>query len=238
MKILKFIPLFFILVLFQNCKNNSSKEENSVSVIDNISEKKIDIDSIIDNYAKQLSNSDFRIVDSITCVKLSTNPENYDNGIRAYGYYSVKSNLLQRKVEGDLNNDEQKDYIANYSCENCWNGIGAGNYLSNCFFLTSEKDKIVVNEQMTNDFKQKFIDEINERFGNPYFKKAQKEIMINGIEFTKIENQIAYGKFNINTEACQGSPFPCVEGTFEYDANNRTVKMLGKINDEYVDQSN
>ena len=83
---------------------------------------------------------------------------------------------------------------------------------------------------MTNDFKQKFIDEINENFGNPYFEKAQKEIMINGIEFTEIKNQTAYGNFNIVTTACEGSPIPCVKGTFEYDANHRTLKILGQIN--------
>ena len=59
--------------------------------------------------------------------------------------------------------------------------------------------------------------------------KPEKERMVNGIEFTEIKNQIAYGTFNINTDACEGSPFPCVKGTFEYDANNKTLKMSGKI---------
>lgn len=234
---------FFISFLFQNCKDNSvgkgnDKKEEVQTHADQSNTDKIDVDDIINKYAKQLSNSDIKIVDSITCAQMEINQENYDKGISTYGYYSVKSNLLNGKIAGDLNGDKQTDYIANYSCENCYGGNGSGNYLSNCFFLTSKDNQITVNEEMTNDFKQKLINVVTKKFGNPYFTKPEKEIMINGIEFTAIKNQIAYGTFNINTEACQESPFPCVEGTFEYDANNRTVKMLGEINDEYVDQSN
>lgn len=244
MKKLKLVTMFFILVIFLNCKNNSSekeiKQENAISLnTNNIAENKIDIDSIIDNYAKQLSNSDIRIVDYDICAQTEINSDMFDQGISTYAYDSIKTNSSHGKIAGDLNNDGQTDYIANYSCDNCWGGIGSGNYLSNCFFLTSRDNQITVNEAMTNDFKQKLIDAIKKDFGEEYSGvKPEKEMMINGIEFTEIKNQIAYGTFNINTDACQGSPFPCVEGTFEYDANNKTVKMLGKINQQYFDQSN
>lgn len=222
-----------ICTIFQNCKddNGESSKENK-DIVNTTKQVKSDegiIDDIINRYAKQLSNSDIKIVDSISCAQMEINRENYDRGTATYGYYSIKSNLLKGKIAGDLNGDMRTDYIANYSCENCYGGNGNGNYLSNCFFITSKENELIVNEEMTVDFKQKFIDEIKKDFGNPYFDKAQKEIMINGIEFTKVKNQIAYGTFNINTEACQGSPFPCVDGTFEYDANNRTLKMLAKI---------
>lgn len=228
MKKLKLVTMLFILVIFLNCKNNSSekeiKKENAVTLLtNNIVENKIDIDSIIDNYAKQLSNSNIKIIDSISCSQYLKNEQG------TYGYYSVKSNLNNGKLSGDLNGDGVDDYIANYTCENCYGGNGSDNYLSNCFFLTSKGNQIIVNEAMTNDFKQKIIDEIKKKFGDIYFLKAEKEIIINGIEFTKIKNQVAFGKFNINTDACQGSPFPCVAGTFEYDTRNKTLKMSGKI---------
>lgn len=228
---------FFISLLFQSCKDNSIKQANDKkeevqTPVDQSNMDKIDVDDIINKYAKQLTNSDIRIVDSITCAQMEINRENYDKGISTYGYYSIKSNLLNGKIAGDLNGDKQTDYIANYSCENCYGGNGSGNYLSNCFFLTSKDNELIVNKEMTNDFKKKLIDAIKKDFGDLYVVKPEKEIMINGIEFTEIKNQIAYGTFNINTEACQGSPFPCVEGTFEYDANNRTLKMSGKINIE------
>lgn len=244
MKKLKLVTMFFILVIFLNCKKNSSekeiKQENAVSLnTNNIAENKIDIDSIIDNYAKQLSNSHIRIVDPNTCAQVEINIDMFDQGISTYEYNSIKTNSSHGKIAGDLNGDNKTDYIANYSCSNCYGGIGSGNYLSNCFFITSKGNELIVNEDMTIDFKKKLIDAIKKDFGEEYSGvKPEKEMMINGIEFTEIKNQIAYGTFNINTDACQGSPFPCVEGTFEYDANNKTVKMLGKINDEYIDQSN
>ena len=224
---------FFISFLFQSCKDNSveqgnDKKDEVQTHVNQSNMDKIDVDDIINKYAKQLSNSDIKIVDSITCAQMEINQENYDKGIITYGYYSIKSNLLNGKLAGDLNGDKQTDYIANYSCENCYGGNGSGNYLSNCFFLTSKDNELIVNEEMTNDFKKKLINTIKKDFGYIYVK-PEKEIMVNGIEFTEIRNQIAYGTFKINTDACQGSPFPCAEGTFEYDPNNRTLKMLGKI---------
>lgn len=198
---------------------------------------KIDVDNIINKYAKQLSNSDIKIVDSITCAQMELNREKYDKRIRTYGYYSIKSNLLNGKITGDLNGDKQTDYIANYSCENCFGGTGSGNYLSNCFFVTSKDNELIVNEEMTNDFKKNLVDTIKKDFGEEYIGvKPEKEMMINGIEFTEIKNQIAYGTFFINTSACQGSTFPCVEEKFEYDANNKTLVLSGKITVEEVEE--
>ena len=58
-------------------------------------------------------------------------------------------------------------------------------------------------------------------------KNAEKEIMINGLEFTEIKNQTVYGKFNINTEKCK-TAIPCFEGIFEYDVRNNFLKMTRK----------
>lgn len=223
-----------ILVLFQNCKDKSIEQINAPNqvVLDDVRQiknKETSIDFIIDRYAKQLNNSEIKIVDSITCGQIDNNIINYEKGILTYGYNSINTNSSNGKLAGDLDGDNQTDYIANYYCENCYGGNGSDNYLSNCFFLTSKNNQVIVNEEMTNDFKQKLIEKIKEDFGDPYFSKAEKERMINGIEFTKIQNQIVYGTFNINTEACQGSPFPCAKGTFEYDVNNKNLKMSGNI---------
>lgn len=222
---------FFITLLFQSCKDDSSKQSNTKNeeVLNQSKIDDIDVDDIINKYAKQLSNSDIKIVDSIACSQMGINSENYDKGIRTYGYYSIKSNLLKGKIAGDLNGDKQTDYIANYSCENCYGGNASDNYLSNCFFLTSKNNELIVNEEMTNDFKKNLINTIKKDFGDIYEVKPEKEIMVNGIEFTEIKNQIAYGTFNINTNACEGSPFPCVEGKFEYDVKNKRLKMSGNI---------
>lgn len=232
----------FISLLSQSCKDNpviqgNDKKGHVQTDIDQSNIDKIDVDDIINKYAKQLSNSNIRIVDSDTCAQVEINRDMMtDQGINTYEYYSIKTNSSHGKIAGDLNGDNKTDYIANYSCNNCYDGIGTDNYLSNCFFLTSQDGRIIVDEEMTSDFKQKLIDGIKKDFGDSYFSKAEKEIMVNGIEFIEIKNQIAYGTFNINTDACGGSPFPCVKGTFEYDANNKTLKMSGKITVEEVEE--
>ena len=231
MKKLKLLSLFIIISFIQNCKDNSNKVVANTTETNNILHE--NVDEVIENYVRKLSNSNIQILDSINCSKIEENIEKYEQGISTYGFYSVKSNLMNGIIFGDLNGDGQNDYIANYYCENCYGGGGSGNYLSNCFFITSKNNSIEVNEEMTFEFKKILIDAIKKDFGEEYDGvKAGKEFMINGILFEEIKNQKAYGTFNINTNVCEGSPFPCVEGSFEYDAKNRKLTLVGQISVE------
>lgn len=234
--------LFFLVALFlfssQKCKDDEPIFEDkidsskSLKLFDNQNESDYaKIELLINKYVSSLSNSDLKFVDSISCSNLEFNIQKYEEGVKLYGFYSVKSNLLNDIIQGDLNGDDKTDYIVNYFCENCFGGGGAGNYLSNCLFITSKNDSFEVNETMTFDFKKRLINAIKENFGEEYEGvKPEKEYMINGIEFTEIKNQNVIGTFNINTEICDGSPFPCVKGTFEYHTKNKTFVMNGTVN--------
>lgn len=232
----KFVLAIIGMTIFASCQNSDTIENTSTDLTKNKVENKeisqVDIDKIIDDYVKSLSTSKTIFVDSIECEKTEQNIKDYEKDILKYQYTSLTHNGSENgKIVGDLNGDNNSDYIANYSCENCWAGIGAGNYLSNCFFITTQNNKLIVDEQMTINFKQKLIEVITRDFGNKYYKIAQKEQMINGLTFTKIENQTAYGTFMINTETCEIAQ-PCFEGTFEYNATKNELKMSGKNTDK------
>lgn len=230
-KTISFVIL--IALSFQSCKNSNATEETNLlaktenkAILEtsnnNLSSE--EIDKIIDNYALSLSTEKIKFVDSVDCRKTEQNIENYSDGIYVYEYVGINHNSIKGKISGDYNGDGITDYIANYTCDNCWAGNGAGNYLSNCFFLTGSDSGIKVDETTTINFKQKLIEVITKDFGNTYFKKPEKEIMINGLVFTEIKDQKVYGTFNINTEKCKTAQ-ACFYGTFEYDVKNNLLKM-------------
>jgi hypothetical protein len=67
-----------------------------------------------------------KFVDSATCDR-EANIEHYEKGIYLYHIDEIL------KVNGDINADNEDDFIVRYEAGNCWRGIGASNYLSNVF---------------------------------------------------------------------------------------------------------
>lgn len=226
--------LFLVLVcLGAGCGNNnedSSIDTNSgaISNVDSESEIEEDVlttttNNIIDKYAKNLDSAKIKILDEEECNQKEKNIKDYVNGIYNYEFKSIKE-YPNGKITGDFNGDNENDYIVQYTYENCWDGIGAGNFLSNSFFLTTKDNKVSIDEELTTDFKQQLISVITKDFGNVYYKKPQKQLMINGIEFKEIKNQKVFGTFNINTEKCSSAQ-PCFQGEFEYNVKNNLLKM-------------
>lgn len=178
----------------------------------------VDIRLKIESYVKNLNNNKIRIVDSKGCNDIEKNSELYENGI--YTYEFTKSDT----VSGDINGDNLNDYVAFYSCYNCWNGNGAQNYLSNFIIITSENNSLKVNEDLSLTFKSILINAIKIKFGNIPYQKAQKEEIINGLKFTEIKNGVIYGTFSITTENCP-SDQACYEGAFDFNFSSKQINF-------------
>jgi len=186
-----------------------------------------DLNKLINDYVLSLNTESIVLVDSIECDQIGRNIDEYDKGKLKYLYSSIEDTSRSVKISGDLNGDAENDFLVDYSCENCWGGSGAGNYLSNCFFITSGKEGYKIDEEMTRNFKRKLIDQLTKDFGNTYFEKPERVRFINGIEFSKIENQTVFGNFRINTQLCE-STLPCFEGSFEFCPQQGQLKILGR----------
>ena len=177
------------------------------------------IDEISMNYIKGLNSSKIQIISEKECDDYEKNLEFYYKDIYRYSISQTD------KLISDVNHDGINDYVIYYYAENCWQGNGAGNYLSNMFFITSENNKLKVNENLTEDFKMKFISFINENFGSIGLNKANKEQFINGITYTNLSEGVLIGTFEINTENCQ-SAIPCYTGHFEYNLEMKTLSII------------
>lgn len=216
----------FIVTLFIGF-DNSDEIDNSIN---DVKEKNVtfanasskagseNLMEVIDAYALSSGSKRIKIVGSEECSKFEKNIELYYQDIYTYGYTASDT------LSGYINDDNIKDYIAWYYCENCWNGIGAGNYLSNFIFVTSEKGGYKVNEELTMDFKTRIAGVITNELNSEYYPAAQIEKVINGITFSQIKNGIIYGDFIINTEVCESAQ-PCLKGTFDYNTKKKELKF-------------
>ena len=226
MKLTKILFIPIIIIFGISCKKNESNEKqtknDSLSVGENI--LKVDTDSIIQTYLKVLNKSNTRIVDATECES-SNGLKLYEKEIYTYSINDTK------KLEFDYNSDEITDYLISYTANNCWQGIGAGNYLSNMFFITSENNNTSVNEKLTQDFKNNFLENIHKKYGNSGFILNEKEVFINGIEYLDINDNILSGKYQINTENCESAQ-PCFDGVFSYDLKNNSFSFDNQNNEK------
>jgi hypothetical protein len=199
-----------------SCNNNETKEtETTENKEQSIQVEKKDINEFVDNYIKTLQTDSIKLVDSVTCGKSEPNNEQYDKGILLYHVDQIE------KLNGDINADNEEDFVVRYDAENCWNGIGAGNYLSNIFFVISKQGNYEVDETGTMNFKQKFIDAISKEYKENAYKKAEKYEAINDIMFKTIKDGKGNGEFAIQ----QCGATPCVEGKFEYDFKTSVLTL-------------
>jgi len=211
------LSLLTFSLAFTSC-NNETKEaqtETTTNKEQPIQVEKKDINEFVDNYIKTLQSDSIKLVDSLTCSKSELNNEQYDKGILLYHVDQIE------KLNGDINADSEEDFVVRYDAENCWNGIGAGNYLTNVFFVISKQGNYEVDETGTMNFKQKFIDAISKEYKENAYKKAEKYEAINDIMFKTIKDGKGNGEFAIQ----QCGATPCVEGKFEYDFKTSALTL-------------
>ena len=225
MKLTKTLFIPIIIIFGISCKKNESNENQTKNDSLNVRNSilKVDTDSIIQSYFKILNKSNTRIVDATECES--------SNGLKLYEkeIYTFSINDT-KKLEFDYNGDDITDYLISYTADNCWQGIGAGNYLSNMFFITSENNSASVNEKLTQDFKNSFLENIHQKHGNSGFILNEKEVFINGVEYSNINDNILSGKYEINTENCESAQ-PCFEGIFSYNLKNNSFSFENKLTD-------
>jgi hypothetical protein len=184
----------------------------------------VDVTELLDQYIKTLQTNKIKLVDSATCGKYEQNQEQYFDGILVYNVTQIN------KLQGDINDDNEKDFVVTYFAENCWGGIGVGNYLTNIFFIISEQGNYAIDEKTTMKFKQKFIDETSKMYKENVYKKAEKYEAMNDITFKIIKDGKGYGEFSI----LQCGIIPCLSGKFEYNfkTNELTLKDVMKYEEQ------
>ncbi len=129
---------------------------------------------------------------------------------------------MPKKLKFNYNDDRIDDYIISYTAINCWQGNGAGNYLSNYIFACSNNNKLEINEELTKSFKDNFAEYINRNYGNDEYKYVYKTQFINGIDFQFASDETVSGVFNINTNKCVSAQ-PCISGRFDFNTKTRKI---------------
>lgn len=175
-------------------------------------------------YIQTLQNDTVKLVDSVSCKNVDKNYEQYNNDVLVYSVDVIN------QTEGKINADAENDFVISYRAQNCWNGIGAGNYLTNLFFVLSENGAYKVDEAGTLTFKQKFIDAVTKEYKDNYYKKAAKEVFMNEVSFKLIKDGVGNGDFHI----IQCGAIPCVEGKFEYNFSTQELMFSDVKKNEYV----
>ena len=191
------------------------------------------IDSFIHNYIKSIDSTmlfdtDFQTTDSSKNLdkKPDTARSINDDGNLPHTY--TLSNL--EKVEGDFDNDGEKDYLISYTAENNWGGIGANNYLSNYFFITTKKGMLKVDESLSISLKRTFLDTLAKYCPN-IDTVIKKTSSINQLDFTELKNNVVSGSFSILW--CGDSRY--LKGNFEFNIENKLIK-LSKLEKEKIEE--
>lgn len=185
----------------------------------------VDTNKIIHDYIYNMNDPQVKIVSDEECAKWKENVEDYHKEIYKFAISDI------RKLEGDLNADKKTDLIVSYFGDNCWQGIGAGNYLSNFFFLISDKDTLRVDEKLTNIFKQTFLDTLTKYYPDNYTKKAEKANFVNDVNFSELKGDTVKGTFSI----MQCGASPCLSGDFGYRIRSNLVTFKNLERREMVD---
>ena len=178
----------------------------------------------VNNYITTLQNKKIKLVDNNTCKKTEISYSEYQNGTLVYHVKAI--NIIHDSI-----NFESKPiiYAINYVAENCWNGIGASNYLSNIFFVQNVNGVYKVDESRNLKFKQDFIDAINIEYKYNEFKTVEKDKFINDVIFKEIKEGKLYGEFAI----IQCGATPCLKGEFEYDFKKNEI-ILKRIKNNFI----
>ena len=222
----EYFGLAICLMLFISCETATKSEHNKTSLdakknVKNADGKKIidyDIENLVKEYNLKSDTSKIRFVDSLNCQSQG-NMDLYYNDIYVYSISEIK------KQKFDYNGDELDDYVISYIADNCWNGIGAGNYLSNYIFVTSTNRKLVLNNVLTDLFRSEFQKFVIANLGKMDYDYAKTAQFINGIEFKSSIGETVSGSFIINTPKCETAQ-PCISGTFDFNTKSGHIEFI------------
>ncbi len=219
------LSLAICLTLFVSCETASKDEDkkNSIETHQNSKEVEVknitasDIENLVKEYNAKSDTSKIRFVDSLGCES-KRNMELYSNDIYVYSILEIK------KQKFDYNGDNLEDYVISYTANNCWQGNGAGNYLSNYIFATSKSNKLEINYELTNLFRGKFQQYVNTNFGKSDYDYSRIAMFINGIEFESSIGETVSGTFAINTPKCN-TALPCIYGVFDFNTKSGHIEF-------------
>jgi hypothetical protein len=217
----KSILILLISLLFFSCKetkktnpiDNTEIIEEEVETNKNDNKLEFNINDLVENYLENSDTSTIRFTNINCGTKESL--DLYLKGIYTYSISEIKN------LEFDFNNDNKSDYVITYTADNCWQGNGSDNYLSNYVFATTNNNKITINEELTNSFKDKFTKYINNKFVTKDIYNVKTQFF-NGIEFKQCNKEFVSGEFNILTSKCNSSQ-PCISGTFNFNTISKEI---------------
>ena len=153
--------------------------------------------------------------------------ENLDKMMNLYdeGKYPMHTESISI-IPFDFNNDKVKDYLVNYSLENCVQGNG---WETDFIFFTSQNDNLSVNESLTNKLKTKIKNYVSRNYGSDIYVRVENNYtIVKSFKINSISNNICYGDFDLmqNGASC----CPEISGNFKYNINENSFSVFNLKN--------
>lgn len=116
-------------------------------------------------------------------------------------------------LDFEYNNDGIKDYVINYTLENCVRGNG---WDTDFIFVTSKERNLQINHELTNKLKRQYFNFVKSSFREDEYVRIEKGyLIVKSFKIDRISDGVCYGDFNLK----QDGPSCCPEiyGEFSYD---------------------
>ena len=152
----------------------------------------------------------FDYVSKTDCNNKAKMMKLYDQG--KYPMHTSTKSVL----DFEYNNDGIKDYVINYTLENCVQGNG---WDTDFIFVTSKDGNLQINHELTNKLKKQYFNFVKGRFGEDQYVRMEKGyLIVKSFKIDRVSDGVCYGDFNL----MQDGPSCCPEisGEFSYDIRN------------------
>ena len=165
----------------------------------------------------------FDYVTKKDCENLDKMMNLYDK--RKYPMHTESKSI----IPFDFNNDRVKDYLINYSLDNCVQGNG---WDTDFIFLTSQNGNLSVNELLTNKLKTKIKNYVFKNYGSDVYVRVENNYIIaKSFKINRISDNICYGDFDLMQDGA--SCCPEISGNFEYNINENSFSVFNLKNNSY-----
>lgn len=126
-------------------------------------------------------------------------------------------------------NDNVKDYLINYSLDNCVQGNG---WETDFIFFTSQNGSLSVNESLTNKLKTKIKNYVIKNYGSDEYVRVENNYtIVKSFEINRISNNICYGNFDLMQDGA--SCCPKISGNFKYNINENSFFVFNLKYNKY-----
>ncbi|MCB0516313.1 MAG: HupE/UreJ family protein [Chitinophagales bacterium] len=250
--------IIFILIVFISCNNKEKTNELKEKELNlrkrelNLKEQELQLknDTLINEFSKnndvekiseqkkpiptpellfeewEINLKKKGIFDYVTkkdCENLDRMMNLYDKG--KYPMHTESKSI----IPFDFNNDKVKDYLINYSLQNCVQGNGWG---TDFIFFTSQNGSLSVNELLTNKLKTKIKNYVTKNYGSDVYVRVENNYtIVQSFKINQISNNICYGDFDLMQDGA--SCCPEISGNFEYNINENSFSVFNLKNNKY-----